>query len=1040
MRPRLHRGRWVGPALLLTLATCSPADRERYRPYSRAHASLVEAADGRRPTQGCVSGFPCGGGADHQPVRKAGATASLRRAAAAIEADLDRGRTVPALGAAASLQLYLHRAADALDLLDEAAARPGRDPRLVLDRSAALLELDRFGDVADELAAMAELTDRPPLGDPTLASRWRYNHALLLEPLGLKAEAAAALRALASGGGELATPAAKRLASLEAAAASPQWDPGDSQLLTSALARDDAEAVSRLVDRWPLAAATRVEETILAELAGNAGRLRQAELVAAALERRGDPFLAEVVAGLRADPSPALRTAHADYARGHALEHAGKYEQALPLYTRALGIFTQHGSPFRWLTNHRLAICLYRTGQPAAALELLGSSLQAAPKRYDDVQARMEWLAGILEIVLGDPAASLEHYARAAALYGQDGNEDGTARVEMLTAEAWWMLGEWREAWRHRRQALTRLPRVADPQQQRTILDEAADASGGDGFLALAGMLQDRVVQSARAADNDYALPLALAQRARIGVRRGLSAAAAADLAAARRGVEALPDGVFRESNDAYVAMIEAEALERIDPQAAIRKLAAATVFYDKSKSWVPSRTAAMQTAICYLRLGNHVAALEALARAEAVGERVRGLSASERVRGLTSSERVVATLDNKSQELYGELVRLARDRGDVAEAFRYSELSRARRLADSLGARQVTLPELRAALPAGTAVVVYEDLGTDLLAFVVRPGRPAHVFWLDRQGVTADLAMVRHLLAGESADVDWRQGLAGLWRGLVAPLEPELAGVTSLVVVPHRELVTVPFGALYDQRRQRYLIEDYRLQIAPSATHFVNALARSRQRQGPPVVLAVAAGEGNRDLAPVLARLPRTTDDARAIAARYPHADLLTGADATRDAFLSAAAKSAIIHFTGHSVASVDPSLSFLALTAGKEDSGILYAEDIAKQRWPLARLVFLASCHTAQGQLDDAEGVQGLARAFLATGVPAVVGTLWDVDDHLAETVSLRFHEHHAQGMDAASALRSALLSVLADERQAPPAWGAFEVIGGVAETTIH
>jgi CHAT domain-containing protein len=138
--------------------------------------------------------------------------------------------------------------------------------------------------------------------------------------------------------------------------------------------------------------------------------------------------------------------------------------------------------------------------------------------------------------------------------------------------------------------------------------------------------------------------------------------------------------------------------------------------------------------------------------------------------------------------------------------------------------------------------------------------------------------------------------------------------------------------------------------------------------------------------------------------------------------------------------VASVDPSLSFLALTAGKEDSGILYAEDIAKQRWPLARLVFLASCHTAQGRRDDAEGVQGLARAFLATGVPAVVGTLWDVDDRLTETVSLRFHEHHAQGMDAASALRSALLSVLADERQAPPAWGAFEVIGGVAETTIH
>ncbi|HEV8238717.1 MAG TPA: CHAT domain-containing protein [Thermoanaerobaculia bacterium] len=962
--------------------------------------------------------------------------AHLRQAAAAIEADLDRARTSSTLGAAASLQLYLHRPAEALALLDEAAALRGADPRLVVDRAAAVLELDgsRPGGAADELAATAELMDRPPLGDPELAARWRYNHALLLERLGLETAAADDLRAV-TGGGELAPLAAEGVARLQAAAASSRWDAGDRQLLANALARDDAAAVSRLVDRWPLAAATQVEETILAEVAGNADRLRQAELIATALARRGDPFLSEVVAGLRADPSPDLRAAHADYGRARALEHAGKYEQALPLFTDAAGAFTHRRSPFRWLASHGLATCLYRTQRPAAGLELLRSSLHAAPKRYHHVQARLEWLAGIFESVLGDPAASLDEYSRAFALYRDDKNDEGMARLEMLTAEGWWTLGEWRQAWRHRRQALARLRRVADPQLQRTILDEAADASGGDGFLALAGMLQDSVVESARTAHNDYALPVALAQRAHISLRRRLWAAATADLAAARGGVEAIAAGKYRQNIDASVAMVEAEALARNEPQQAIRKLAAATVFYEESNNWVPLRTAAMLTASCYLRLGDHAAALEALKRAEALGERVRRQSPSERVR---------AALDNGSQQLYGELVRLALDRGGdagIAEAFDYSELSRARRLADSLGASQVELSDLSRALPAGTAMVVYEDLGSALVAFVVRADRDPAVVTLDRQGLTADVALVRRSLAGRSADVPWKQGLASLWRRLVAPLEPRLGGISSLVVVPHRELVTVPFAALFDPRRQRYLIEDYRLQIAPSATAFVNALAQSRQRQGPPAVLAVAAGESSGDLASVLPRLPRANAAARAVAARYPHADLLIGAAATRDAFLSAAARSTIIHFDGHSVASaVDPSLSFLALTASKEDAGILYAQDIAKQRWPSAQLVFLASCHTAQGRSDDAEGIQGLARAFLAAGVPAVIGTLWDVDDRLAETVSLRFHEHYATGSDAASALRSALLSVLANERQAPPAWAAFEVIGGVAEPTIH
>lgn len=1027
--PELRRLRWVASVLVLAACVSEHEPRETH-PYTSGHAALIAAVGPRRFVEPQLSGFsfaPWSGRAGelHDPAD----LGRLSAAAAQIQRELAARRTPATLGAAGALRLVEGKPARALDLLEEAAARSPGDTRLLVDRAAAVLEADRSTDLAADVAAMADrLSGTPPVRG---RAAWHFDRALLLERLGMVDEAAAAFR-MAATGDDWSEEAAARAVELERVSG-PPWEGAADRLLEAAAASDEA-TVKALVDRWPVAASVLVEEDVLGALAGpgSASRLPQAETIARALAQRGDTFLSEAVAVLhRGSVRPELARAHVDYARGRSLQRQGRLEEAQVLLDRAAGAFTRAGSPFIALAQLRWAACGYQRGQYAQALGRLQTALERMPLSHLDVRARLEWLAGLLKLASGAPAAALDRYDRALDLYERARAEEGIATSEMLTAEAWWHLGERREAWRHRRRALRLLPRVSDPERQRTILDEAAEASAGDGLLELAGILQDRVVASARSAANAFALPVALSQRARIRGRRGDRAGAIADLTASHRGLEALPEDAFREHLRLHLLMIEAEVLQASDPARAIEKLDAASVQYQRMERWVSLRTAALERARCHLRLDNEEAALADLRLADASGERIRSRGSSEHVR---------AAQDEQAQPLYDELVRLELGRGRNEEAFAYSEKARARRLADALATEQVSVPVLRSSLPRATALIVYHDLGTRLVAFLIRRER-AVVVDLPRMGLEAELASLRRSIGRGRSDSRWRSALSALEARLIAPLRPQLGSIETLVVVPHRGLFILPFSALYDAARGRYLLEDYRLLVAPSAAVYRTALARSAVLAGRGgKVLAVAVPAPPPGLASLLAQLPHAAAEARGVTASYQQAELLEGEAATGERFLELARSSAVVHFAGHAVASpADPAMSFLVL-GSQHGAAALYAHEIMSRSWPATRLVVLSACSTAQGSTPDAEGVQGLARAFLATGVPAVVGTLWAVEDRSAHEISVRFHRHYARGLDAASALRAAQLSLLADEPGSRPTWAAFEVIGGVAEETVH
>ena len=73
-------------------------------------------------------------------------------------------------------------------------------------------------------------------------------------------------------------------------------------------------------------------------------------------------------------------------------------------------------------------------------------------------------------------------------------------------------------------------------------------------------------------------------------------------------------------------------------------------------------------------------------------------------------------------------------------------------------------------------------------------------------------------------------------------------------------------------------------------------------------------------------------------------------------------------------------------------------------------ARLVVLSCCHSARGEVM-AEGVVGIARAFLGAGARSVVVTLWAIADEGTLEFMSFFYDALAKGKKASEALNQAM-----------------------------
>jgi CHAT domain-containing protein len=266
------------------------------------------------------------------------------------------------------------------------------------------------------------------------------------------------------------------------------------------------------------------------------------------------------------------------------------------------------------------------------------------------------------------------------------------------------------------------------------------------------------------------------------------------------------------------------------------------------------------------------------------------------------------------------------------------------------------------------------------------------------------------------------------------------LEDVSAIDIVADDFLQRVPFGALFDRRSRTFLVQHYAIATSPSAGVFLATLARERRLPSRrPNALVFANPTIPREQYGDLPSLSASQYEAPRIARRYARAEVFTGDDATAERFRELAPSHDVVHFAGHGVINErEPYSSALVCAATPQRSGGVTSHDIARMKFRFTRVVVLAACSTLTGRNAAVEGVPSLARAFVVAGVPAVVGTLWDIEDSEAVAITRPLHEQLARGAAPADALRDAQLAAI--RKNLPPSqWSAFALMGSASALPV-
>jgi len=256
-----------------------------------------------------------------------------------------------------------------------------------------------------------------------------------------------------------------------------------------------------------------------------------------------------------------------------------------------------------------------------------------------------------------------------------------------------------------------------------------------------------------------------------------------------------------------------------------------------------------------------------------------------------------------------------------------------------------------------------------------------------------------------------------------------------EIIIVPDRFLNQLPFAALIEEDG-KCLSETFRIRIVPSLTtlKLIQDIPADYHYQNGALIV------GDPDVGRVrykgrkqkFSRLPFAGNEAVMIG-RLLGVQPLIGEHATKQAVLERLPLVGLVHFAAHGNAERgEIALSPLRSTnrIPKEEDYLLTMPDIA-QVVLRAKLVVLSCCHSARGQIR-AEGVIGIARAFLGSGARSVLVALWAISDSATEQLMSRFYEHLVLGESASESLHQAMKWMRGNDFVKVCDWAPFVLIG--------
>ena len=284
---------------------------------------------------------------------------------------------------------------------------------------------------------------------------------------------------------------------------------------------------------------------------------------------------------------------------------------------------------------------------------------------------------------------------------------------------------------------------------------------------------------------------------------------------------------------------------------------------------------------------------------------------------------------------------------------------------------------------------------------------------------------------------------LSALYSYVIAPISDLIDG-DELIIVPDGPLWLAPFAALLNPFSE-YLCESFKVRIIPSLTS-LKIIAHCPKFHsssgalvvGDPDMSEVTNSQGDQ----ILEQLPFARQEAQMIGQILNTAPL-TGKLATKCEVLKQISSVAVVHIAAHGrmetgEIALSPNPERESQTPAEEDYMLTMADVMSvKLR---AKLVVLSCCHSGRGEIK-AEGVVGIARAFIGAGARSVLVSLWAIDDEAALEFMKSFYHNFVKGRSASDSLNRAMKCLRQSEKFGDlKYWAPFTLIGDDVTLNKH
>lgn len=776
--------------------------------------------------------------------------------------------------------------------------------------------------------------------------------------------------------------------------------------------------------------------------------------------RTGDLFASELAAYYQTDGVRRLETlaeAHRSIKSAYEFALKANYSPALAEFKKAKTLFDAAGNIWESrIASHFIAYSNYNANNFDADPELWTENIEFCQKRnFKWLElSNLYWLAGIQD-ASGEYLDSKKNLEKALALAENCRDQYFLQKIHLASATQSAFFGERQKTLRSLENVLIHTKNKTSARQKWRNYQQIINTLGLLEFYELGSVVAQENIILAKSLSDPIFQADSLITAGSLSSRKKDYEAARQYLTEAQTQTALLDEPATKNFHSAQAALEMGQLERAVGNYRQSLDFFDAAVSFDNNQGFNPFSYAAQKGKLdAYLALGNN----------EELDKQIPlVLTMAEKYRREILEEQQRSSFFDAEQSVYDLAAEYEFNRGRYEKAYDYSEISSSRSLLDWLqkgvkvsyrnnsnvevllkGTSEPSkLNEIRSQIPVQTQILQYSVLENKTLIWLISKDKFEVVATPIKSGELRE-KVKNYLQSLIEQKPDEPAAARELYDLLVKPVENRLDKAQKICLIPSKSLYYLPFAALRAAGGEPFLAA-HELLYSSSANVFLLSTRAARERSDLSAenILSIGNPAFDKRLYPELQNLPQAESEAKQIAALYAEAKVLIGRETTKPVFQALAPKYSVIHFAGHYIAKPGAPLAsgllLSAADANAADSELTNAELIG-QPLPKTRLVILSACQTGiEGHLNG-EGLIGLARTFLAAGVPVVIASQWKVDSDATAELMKNFHRlRTTDKLSSAAALRRAQLEMLnsSDAKyRSPYFWAAFAVFGGSSD----